>query len=139
DGHFRAGLAGAIRIVSTKRVGFPIPPLPANISITLVASNGHNSSYRLRFAGGFQHVNGAHHIHIECVSSFLVREPDKRLSCQMEDNFRPVILEYFPQATEVSDVAINVTNPPLEARSSEIRWLAGWFESITDDISPQII
>src|SRR5437868_14687949 len=83
---FRACLRGAVRVVSSKGIGFAIAPWPLSVLVTLVCRDGDNGAHALRLPAGVKHIGRAHHIRRPSFEGFGVRITHQWLGCKMEHN-----------------------------------------------------
>jgi len=91
--------------VTSHRVLFAIAPGPFLVFVTFVAGDVHDGSAAAAVANCFEHVNGAHHIHLICFHRLCVRRSHEGLRCKVEDDLRAEAIERLSQRLAIADVS----------------------------------
>ena len=84
---FRTGLTVAVGIVAAERIVLAIGPDPLLILIAFVGGDDDDGAHGAAGTHGFQHAR-AEHVGFVGADGILIGSADKRLRCEVKDNFR---------------------------------------------------
>ena len=98
-------LAGAVRVVTTHRVGLAVRLDLLAVLVALVTGDDHDRAHRRKCSHGLEHVGGAHHVRLEGVDRLAVALAHQRLRRHVQHDLRLVRRRHRGERLQIANVA----------------------------------
>ena len=131
-------LAAAVGIPFAHGIVFPISPDLLAVFIALVARNGDDGAGASQAANGIQHVDRAHHVHVEGLTRVLITFADDRLGSEVQDEIRIGLAHGFGQASRIANIRDKmVYQARLDTCHREVVRLCGGIEGVAGHLGAE--